>query len=140
MGGAIVGSYEHQVPDAPLRGMILDAPVVDWDYPLRSAAVERGLPTALTGVAKIVVTLRTGLRWDQLSLLERAGDLTRPMLLFHGTADATVPIEGSDLLAAARPDLVTYVRVPDAAHVLSWNGAPDAYAAAVGAFLDDIDA
>jgi alpha-beta hydrolase superfamily lysophospholipase len=140
MGGAIVGSYEHQVPDAPLRGMILDAPVVDWDYPLRSAAVERGLPTALTGVAKIVVTLRTGLRWDQLSLLERAGDLTRPMLLFHGTADATVPIEGSDLLAAARPDLVTYVRVPGVAHVLSWNADPEAYEASVEAFLDDIGA
>jgi uncharacterized protein len=140
MGGAIVGGYDRQAEDAPIRGMILDGAIVDWDYPLQAAAQERGVPTALTGVAKLVITARTGLRWGDVSLLQRADELTAPILLFHGTADATVPVEGSDLLAEARPDLVTYVRVDGAGHVQAWNADPEAYAAAVDAFLDDIGA
>ena len=59
-----------------------------------------------------------------------------PILLFHGTADATVPVATSDALAAARPDLVkTYERVPGAGHVRSWNLAPVRYEQDVRAFL-----
>jgi uncharacterized protein len=138
MGGAIVGNLERQGTAVPVRAMVLDAPVVDWGLTLDTAARGRGVPTALTPLAQAVVTLRAGIRWGQLSLLERAEDLDVPILLFHGDADDTVPVEGSDALAEARPDLVTYVRVPDANHVQAWNADPDAYAAALRSFLAEV--
>lgn len=140
MGGAIVGRYLLEEADAPVRGVVLDAPVVRWSLALEAAAVERGVPTALTPLAQGVVSLRTGLRWGQLDLLERVDELDDPILLFHGDADTVVPIEGSEELAAARPDLVEYVRVPGAAHVRSWETDPDGYEKALLRFLDDIGA
>jgi uncharacterized protein len=138
MGGAIVGNLEREGAPLPVRGMVLDAPVVDWDLPIDAAARERGVPTALTPLAQVVATARTGIRWGALSLLERADDLAVPILLFHNDADDTVPVAGSDALAAARPDLVTYVRVPGSGHVNAWNVDPDAYDAAVTAFLGEL--
>jgi len=46
-----------------------------------------------------------------------------------------VPVETSDALAQARPDLVTYHRVPEATHARSWNIDPEKYEAAVRKFL-----
>lgn len=128
MGGAIVSSYLHRSADADrVVGVILDAPVLDWGPVLRAAADERGVPRWLTPVARGVVTLRTGLRWGDVDQIERADEFDTPVLLFHGTADATVPVETSEAFAAARPDLVTYVPVAGAGHVASWNADPDAY-------------
>lgn len=138
MGGAIVGRYEALADGLPVRAMILDAPVVEWGRALRAAARQRDVPVALTPVAQGIVTLRTGLRWGELSLLGRADELDVPILLFHGDADDVVPVEGSDALAEARPDLVTYVRVPGAGHVQSWNVDPEAYDAALDGFLAEL--
>jgi uncharacterized protein len=138
MGGAIVGNYERLVDDAPVRGLILDAPVADWSPVLRAAARERGVPTALTPLAEMMVNLRTGLRWNQLRYLPRAEELDVPILLFHGDADRTVPVETSDALAAARPDLVTYVRVAGAGHVQAWNVDRETYEASVIEFLERV--
>ena len=140
MGGAIVGRYLAEEPDVPVRGVVLDAPVVRWSLAISAAAVDRGVPTALTPLAQGMVTLRTGLRWGHLDLLDRADELDDPILLFHGDADTVVPIEGSDRLAAARPDLVEYVRVPGAAHVRAWETDPEGYEKALLRFLDDIGA
>lgn len=46
-----------------------------------------------------------------------------------------MPVETSDALASARPDIVTYVRVAGASHVRAWNVDPEAYESAVGDFL-----
>lgn len=139
MGGAIVSTYLHEAADADrVVGAVLDSPVLDWDVVLRAAADDRGVPRWLTPVAQGVITLRTGLRWSDLDQVARAGDWTTPVLLYHGTADATVPVESSDAFAAARPDLVEYVRVTGVGHVRSWNADPDAYAAHLRAFLDAV--
>ena len=58
-----------------------------------------------------------------------------PILLFHGVADDTVPIETSDRFAVSQRDLVTYVRIVGAGHVEAWNLDRAAYDAAVRAFL-----
>lgn len=50
MGGAIVGRYVRKPDDVPVRGTILDAPVLDWDRTLGLAARDRGAPTFLTPV------------------------------------------------------------------------------------------
>ena len=44
----------------------------------------------------------------------------------------------SDALAAARPDIVTYWRVPGAGHVRSWNLHPEEYEARLEAFLRSV--
>lgn len=136
MGGAIVTTYLHESDGAErVVGAVLDAPVLDWDATLRAAAADRGIPGWLTPVARGVTTLRTGIRWDRLDQVARAEELTTPVLLFHGTADPAVPVETSDAFAAARPDLVTYVRVTGAEHATSWNHDPDAYEARLREFL-----
>jgi fermentation-respiration switch protein FrsA (DUF1100 family) len=57
------------------------------------------------------------------------------VLLLHGTADVTVPFATSAELAAARPDLVTFLPEPGVAHVQSWNHDPAGYEAALRRFL-----
>ncbi|MCH7593421.1 MAG: PilZ domain-containing protein [Chloroflexi bacterium] len=47
-------------------------------------------------------------------------------------------METSDELAGARPDLVTYERVPGAEHVHAWNMDPDRYESAVESFLGTV--
>lgn len=138
MGGSVVASYLREAGEDRVAGVLLDAPVTDWGATLRLAAIDRGVPTWLTPIAQTVVSVRTGIRWSELNLIAWAEDLAVPVLLFHGDADPTVPVASSDALAEARPDLVTYVRVPGAVHVGAWNADPAAYDAAVRAFLAEI--
>ena len=58
-----------------------------------------------------------------------------PALVFHGTADDTVPLATTDAFRAAHPDRVREVQVAGANHVESWNVDPAGYAAREGAFL-----
>jgi alpha-beta hydrolase superfamily lysophospholipase len=136
MGGAVVSTFLRRSPDAGLVvGEILDAPLVAMQSVLEREAADRGLPGPVTAVllpvAKAVADWRGDL--DFAALEQRPGPV--PVLLFHGTADGTVPIAGSDAFAAARPDLVTYVRVEGADHVESWNVARTRYEEAVTQFL-----
>ena len=57
------------------------------------------------------------------------------LLLFHGDADTTVPVETSDALAKSRTDIVRYHRVHGATHIRSWNMNPAAYETVVHNFL-----
>jgi len=62
-------------------------------------------------------------------------ELETPVLLFHGDHDRTVPVSISDHFARERRDIVTYVRVPGARHVGSWNVDPTRYDKALREFL-----
>ena len=66
---------------------------------------------------------------------EPSGRLAVPVLIIHGDADDTVPAATSEAYAAARPDLVTYLRVPGAGHVEGWTSDQDGYGAALRAFV-----
>lgn len=135
-GGAAVSRYLHESEHAErVVGVVLDAPVLDWDATLSAAATARGVPAWLSPTARRLVALRTGTRRSRLDHLSRAEDLTTPVLLFHGTADAVVPAHTSDAFAEARPDLVTSVPVEGAGHLQSWNADPEAYARHLRAFL-----
>jgi pimeloyl-ACP methyl ester carboxylesterase len=136
MGGTIVDQLLARAPEAArVRAVILDAPVLDWRATLDLAARRRSLPGFLTGMAEAVVTARAGVDFSRLDELDRASGLRKPVLLFHGEADRTVPIGPSDALARARPDLVREVRVADADHLESWNLGPARYDADVTRFL-----
>ena len=143
MGGGIVMGFLYESPLAErVRGVILDAPMLDFSATVDLGASQRRIPVLglpipgpLTEVAKVISGVRFGLDLGELDYLNRVDELNVPILLFHGDDDDTVPIETSNALAQAWPDLVTYIRVPGAGHVRSWNVDPEAYEAAVRDFL-----
>jgi hypothetical protein len=136
MGGAIVTNFLYRAPlAAKVRGVILDAPMLDLGSAIDHGVRQRGLPVFLSGIGKFLAQVRFDVDWKALNYLSRATELDVPILLFHGDADTVVPVETSDALAQARPDLVTYHRVPEATHARSWNIDPEKYEAAVRKFL-----
>ena len=139
MGGAIVTNFLYQSPLAErVQGVILDAPMLNFNQTIDLGARQNGYPGLVTTIAKSMSSFRFGINWGDLDYLGRFDRLTVPILLFHGGEDDTVPVETSDALAKARPDIVTYVRVTGAAHVRSWNMDPVAYEAAVRDFLQEV--
>ena len=78
---------------------------------------------------------RFDIEFDDMGYLEDVDRLSTPILLFHGDSDDRIPVETSDELADARPDLVMYERVPGAEHVHAWNIDPERYESAVESFL-----
>ena len=141
MGGAIALQFLARSPlGRRVDALVLDSPVLDWHATLALNAQVRHLPRLLTAVGKQIARRRVGLSWEGFDQLARAGALRVPILLIHGAADDTVPVATSDALAASRPDLVAYHRVPGAGHVESWNADPAGCNAALAAFLARIPA
>ena len=147
MGGGIVASFLYRSPLAEqVRGVILDAPMLDFGQTVDLRAPRQRIPVVnlpipgpvfwvLVPVAKSISNFRFSIDWGALDYVKRADELAVPILLFHGDADTEVPLETSDALAKARPDIVEYHRVADTLHVRSWNVDPAAYEATVKAFL-----
>jgi alpha-beta hydrolase superfamily lysophospholipase len=136
MGGAIVCQFFHESRLARVvEGLILDAPVLDWKAVLSYQADQLHLPFFVTDTAEAIVKARIDIDYAQFDQIARAKEFDLPILLFHGTGDKTVPVETSNEFARALPERVTYDRVPDAAHVGSWNVDPRAYDRRVRAFL-----
>jgi alpha-beta hydrolase superfamily lysophospholipase len=142
MGGAIVASFlERSDLAGSVRGIVLDAPMLDLAATVEHGAAHSdlpligGVPDVLTGTAQWIAGWRDELDWDAVDHLP-ADWLEVPALVFHGTDDDLVPISTSDALAAEHPDLVTEVRVADAGHVRAWNGDPVAFEDRVERFVD----
>lgn len=136
LGGAISAQVlRHSTVADRIDGVILDSPALHWPPILQHVAERRHLPRPLIPLVMATAKVRAKLDWDALDHLSTSDTLAHPILLFHGTEDPTVPVWLSDALAAARPDLVTYIRVPGAGHVRSWNTARRRYERAVTDFL-----
>ena len=140
MGGAIVTSflYESSIADR-VRGVILDAPMIDFGETVALGAREQNVPSFMVGLAKWLGGVRFGMDWEAMDYQTRFDQFRAPILLFHGDADRKVPVSSSDALAEARPDIVTYVRVDDTEHVRAWNTDREAYEGAVRGFLRSLD-
>ncbi|WP_407538190.1 prolyl oligopeptidase family serine peptidase [Deinococcus radiomollis] len=142
MGGNIVLSAlrpRHGPLPLPVPGVLLDSPALDWLDVARANGRRYHLPAFMAahmaGVVKWMVTRFGGQNFDSVDQLAAAPTFTRPMLLFHGDRDRTIPVTQSDALAAARPDLVEYHRVEGAKHIRCWNIDPEKYDAAVEGFI-----
>jgi pimeloyl-ACP methyl ester carboxylesterase len=131
MGGAIslqtVTRSEHS---ASISGLVLDSPVVDWVDTLRYQANALRLPGGLTRAAFAVLAAPWGGRLTGLGapidlstmdFVARADQLSTPIMLMHSDDDGFVPPTGSRALAAARPDIVTFVPFDTATHTKLWN-------------------
>jgi uncharacterized protein len=138
MGGACVTELLRRSELATrVRAVVLEAPVLEWGPVIRRAAVERGLPPAVLPLllppTLALAGRRTGIDFRSLGSFD--GIAPVPVLLIHGDADATVPVELADALADAAPEIVTYLRVAGAGHLRAWNLARDEVEAAITGFL-----
>ena len=131
MGGTIIAEFLWRSPLADqVAGVVLDAPVMDWSAVVaRGARREGGVAPLLAPVAKGMVTLRTGFSWRETGAGAWRTQFRRrvPVLLFHGTADETVPMATSEAFAQMLGERVTFVRTEGAGHVQSWNFDPAGY-------------
>lgn len=139
MGGALVMSFLRQSDLArSVRGVILEAPVLDLAATLDFAARNRGYPRVLFHAAKTLAQVRFGVPWKKLNYIRRTEYLQAPTLIFHGGADALVPLRTSRLLARSRPELVQCVEIPGATHGRSWNLDPHRYEEITREFLESV--
>jgi uncharacterized protein len=135
MGGAIVSDFLYRSRHAAtVRGVILDAPVLNWGATVNFVGRGHRIPGPLMSLTKSIFSIRFRSDWNDLDEMSRTGPPS-PVLLFHGTDDDIVPVRTSDEFAAAHSDLVTYARVAGAGHVESWNLDPAGYDEAVQTFL-----
>ena len=136
MGGAITLSFMANSEQADaVSALVLDAPMTNLEETVRHGARLAGLPLWFLAVSNRLAALRYRFRWSDFDYFGTVAKLKVPVLLFHGDADQTIPVDLSDSFAAARPDIVQYVRVAGADHVRAWNIDPQAYESTVRDFV-----
>lgn len=131
MGGAIVLQEVTRSEHVGIvRGVVLDSPVIDWVTALRHQGDLRRLPARISAGALSIIGTSRGRRLTgqasaidlaRLDFVNRADELTVPILLLHSDDDGYVPVTASRALAAARPDIVTFEAFSTAAHTRLWN-------------------
>jgi pimeloyl-ACP methyl ester carboxylesterase len=128
MGGSVVANFlAHSKLAGAVSGVVLDSPVLDWDAVVQVAARRRRVPAFVTTLAEQLVAWRTGFRWSGPEGKVSPDVFRVPVLLFHGSADGTVPIAGSEALAKALGNRVTFLPTEGAGHIQSWNFNPEGY-------------
>ena len=86
-------------------------------------------------LARKAVGLGEPIDLRSLNWVRRADELAVPVLLIHSDQDDVVPVGPSKALAAARPDLVTFVPWTQARHTKEWNTDPERWDREVSTFL-----
>jgi pimeloyl-ACP methyl ester carboxylesterase len=146
MGAAVVMAFLQRSGLADeVRGVVFDAPMLDFSETVDDNAsreeVAPGvpLPSSLTSVAKWMAERRAGVDWTELDYLAetRAYEGVR-FLVFHGTADTTVPIATSREFERLLPEQVELIEVDGAEHIESWNLDPTEYARRVQSFVRSV--
>ena len=145
MGGAIaMQTISRSWTAERIRGLVLDAPVLDWRDVLAHQARINRLPPMVGRLGQSVLSHRSAWRLagteapvdlDRLDWVTRSAELTHPVLLIHSVDDEYVPAEPSQRFAQARPELVTYLSIDGARHCKEWNVDPEAWETAVARFL-----
>lgn len=136
MGGGIIIKFLYESPLASrVAGVVMDAPMLDFNLPVDKGGRDRNLPTFIISSVKWMTTARFGVDWEAMDYLKDADNLDVPIMLFHGELDQRIPIESSAELARLRPDLVTFSAYPSAGHVESWNVDSERYEDELREFL-----
>jgi pimeloyl-ACP methyl ester carboxylesterase len=127
MGGAIVARFMHVSPLAAKVGaLVLDSPVLNWAGVIDDQASRRYVPFMAPPV-KWMIGARVDVSWSALDQIAQARSFHLPILLFQGEDDALVPPDESRAFARTAPGPVSYVPVPGAGHIESWNANPTGY-------------
>ncbi|WP_194411600.1 alpha/beta hydrolase family protein [Microbacterium cremeum] len=131
MGGAIALQLALNSAHADVvAGLVLESPVIDWRVVLDYQARLQKVPNAVSGLAIGALQAewaapltRSGgaIRFDELDVVARAGELRHPILILHSDDDGFVPSDASHDLVLARPDLVQMQVFDVARHTKLWN-------------------
>ena len=131
MGGAtVLQAATRSRLGSVVTGVVLESPVISWVETL----MYQGEAMSLPGPVKSGVLTLISSKWakpltgqaepidlHRLDFVSRAAELDVPVLVLHSDDDGFVPSNGSRELAAARPDLVTFVGFDIARHTKLWN-------------------
>lgn len=129
-----------------IAAAVLVSPAVDWTEILHHHAAALKAPPILRRLALWMMSSRRGAKIVQLrepiALDEMRADfyaprLRVPILITHGTDDATVPIDGSIRLASMRPELVDLEIFKNTPHTREWNMDPERFERRVLHYLVD---
>lgn len=128
-------------------GAHFDSPNIDFGETVNHNAAQRempilpfNVPDSLSAVAKFMTSLRIGVSWRTLDYVDNSAEsLKIPVLVHHGTADLSVPIETSIEFASNNPGMVRLVQVEGADHVGSSDILGEQYTAAVLEFISSLE-
>ncbi|WP_431826207.1 alpha/beta hydrolase family protein [Microbacterium algeriense] len=127
-------------------GLVLDSPVLDWVEVIKANCARSGLPAAagylatpwlMLGWLARMVGLPDSIPLREFDWVQRAEELTVPMLILHSARDDSAPINVSEALRDRRPDLVQLESF-DAGHTLAWNSDRTRWRSAVSSWLSDL--
>jgi alpha-beta hydrolase superfamily lysophospholipase len=139
MGGCLVETFLHRSSYAGyVQALVLDSPILNWQRVLEAQVQAMHLPSWFRVLFRWLMTRLIHIDFAVFNYELPTGERAIPTLLFHGVADVQVPVEGSDLYAQARPDVVMYRRVEGAGHTLIWNADPHTYEEALSLFLQRV--
>jgi dienelactone hydrolase len=127
---------------ALIDGIVLDSPALDWATLLRHQASLMRVPRAIAdmGIGMLDAgVVRTGepagITLADLTPEAFAKHLSVPVLIHASKGDTFVPCEGSQRLAAARPEMVQLRLQEEGEHVRLWNVSPGAWEKATEQFV-----
>ena len=143
-GAAVsLGFLETSTLADSIDAVILDSPPADLTSNIDAIGDTRSLPVvglpipeSLESVAMLITQWLFHLDFDDFNHITGASDITAPTLIFQGGMDTTVDASVARALVAAMGPGASLVEQPQAQHVGSWNVDPEAYASALGSFLD----
>ncbi|MDQ1537483.1 MAG: uncharacterized protein QOE58_1876 [Actinomycetota bacterium] len=147
MGGAIVlQTLDRSWLSGRVKGVVLDAPVIDWADVIRHHGALNKVPGPIGALSRSLI----GQQWArrlvgvhepidvaQTNWESRADELKHRTLLIHSVDDEFVPVGPSMSLATKRPDLVRFEPWEQARHTKEWNVDPQRWDAVVREFLTD---
>lgn len=149
MGGATaLQAATRSAQSDAVRAIALESPVIDWKTTLEFQRREMRLTRSVSTTAQVILThdwanaltgQATSIDLDRLDFVQRAEELRVPLLILHSMDDGYVPPDASVLLAAARPDIVTFEKFTTARHTKLWNVDQPRWENAIADWLDTLD-
>lgn len=126
-------------------GLILDAPVMDWQTTLTANAGASGLPRSVatlglrmlqSPMVRFITGLQDPINFAHMDWLKRAEEIRKPTLVLHGRGDHSTPFHVSRQVADLYPDVVQLVPFDAVGHSHEWNEEPERWESAVAGLLD----
>lgn len=125
LGASIILNFLNRWAPTNVAGVVLVSPALYWKGMLIAHLHRTGIPR---GISRVLAWSADRLRfpWEPrlFNLSEEIclkPSIDVPLLVFHGTADQTVPIEFSYDFMANNGNHVELVEFPNAHHTLEWN-------------------
>lgn len=126
-------------------GLVLDAPVLDWQTTLAVNAGASGLPNSIATLGlrmlqsptmRFVTGLQDPIDFAHMNWLKRAEEIKNPTLVLHGHGDPSTPFQVSQLIVGLRPDILRLVPFDAVGHSYEWNEDRERWESAVVGLLD----